>query len=141
MPTARPIIDTMFVTNRLNSTICPTSDTTPRATAIAARAMTIGSTAATTAANTTTSTTRAAAIPMVSPRRRSSSAIREKSAKSAPWPATSAPKPSGRARATTPRSSSIVETSTSLRGTVISVVRPSAETNRAASSGAASARS
>ena len=56
MPTARPIIEMMFVTNRLNSTICPTSAVMPRAIPMATIAIPIGTSAATMAPKTTTST-------------------------------------------------------------------------------------
>ena len=67
MPTARPIIEMMFVTNRLNSTICPTSAVIPRAMPMATIAIPIGTSAAMIAPNTTTSTTSATMIPIDSP--------------------------------------------------------------------------
>ena len=87
MPTARPIIEMMFVTNRLNSTIWPTSAVMPSAIPMATIAIPIGTSAATIAPNTTTSTTSATMIPIDSPLRASSSAIVVKSAFSVAWPA------------------------------------------------------
>ena len=87
MPTARPIIEMMFVTNRLNSTIWPTSAVMPRAIPMATIAIPIGTSAATMAPKTTTSTMSATMMPIDSPLRASCSAIVVKSAFSVAWPA------------------------------------------------------
>ena len=121
MPTARPIIEIMLVTNRLNSTTWPISVTRPSATTIAKIAIRIGRSAATTAANTMMSTISATPMPMHSPLRASSSAILEKSALSEAWPATWVVNAGSACASTRSRKSSAVAASWSTRTTGISV--------------------
>ncbi len=141
MPTARPIIVTMFSTNRLKLKSCPTSATSPSATMTAASARTMGTTAATTDANTTTSTTSATPMPAISPFARSSSAIFVTSASRTPSPATCTVKPSVREDAAASRRLAIVASEGSVSSTGTSAVRRSSETRLAACSGERSTRS
>ena len=120
MPTARPIIEMMLVTNRLNSTICPTSAVIPRAMTIATIAIPIGNSAATMAPKTTTSTTSATMTPIDSPFFASSSAIVVKSAFNVAWPASCRVNPSAVAAASVSRIPSIVGVSSFTIATGIS---------------------
>ncbi len=75
MPTARPIMVIMLVTKNDRSNARPSSDTSPSATTIDTIASTTGTTAAASVPNTTIRMARAATIPIVSPWRRSCSAM------------------------------------------------------------------
>ena len=101
----------MFETNRLNSTICPTSAVIPRAMPMATIAIPIGTRAAMIAPNTTTSTTSATMIPIDSPLRASSSAIVVKSAFRVDCPANWVVNPSAVVVASTSRTPSTVAVS------------------------------
>src|SRR6266511_1885417 len=95
MPTARPIIVIMLVMKNDRSKARPSRDTSPSATTMDMIASTTGTTAAARVPNTTIRMIRAATMPMVSPWRRSCSAMVLESLAAVASPATQTLKPWG----------------------------------------------